>query len=57
MPASTKESKIHFHLYLDVDTAAWLRKQREENFMPISTSVALAVREYRLKKAQAEDEE
>ena len=57
MAAPTKESKIHFHLYLDADTAAWLRQQREENFMPISTTVALAVRDYRLKKDQAEDEE
>ena len=46
-----KTEKVHFHLYLDTDTAAWLRREREENYMPISASVALAVREYRKTKA------
>ena len=50
MPAPTVAPKVHLHLYLDADTAAWLRKEREDNFMPISTTIALAVREYRKQK-------
>jgi len=42
-----KKKKVHFHLYLDADTAAWLRQEKLENYMPISATVALAVREYR----------
>jgi len=49
-----KKEKVHFHLYLDKEIADWLRKQREENYMPHSASVALAVRDYR--KRQDQDE-
>ena len=42
-----KSKKVHFHLYLDADTAAWLRQEKLENYIPISATVALAVREYR----------
>lgn len=45
-PRESKK-KVHFHLYLDQSTADWLRQEREDNFMPVSASVALAVREYR----------
>jgi len=53
-PKKEKKEKVHFHLYLDKEIADWLRRQREENYMPHSASVALAVRDYR--KRQDQDE-
>ena len=50
----TAVEKVHFHLYLDKDTAEWLRQEKRENYMPISASVALAVREYRRRREDAE---
>lgn len=50
--ATVKNEKVHFHLYLDTDTADWLRQEKKDNYMPISATVALAVRDYRKKREE-----